>query len=1273
MKGDIDPVAFASTYGDDIVNSLTMMRDMIDSMSRTMVRSGLIDPRGVIAGLSEGGLGVYLMNNYDAETNAQNVKKSADKERVQRHAQADKMELGDLESFADRLKRELVGLGSKAGRKLSETRKATRRAGNRSVQSWEIAQAHRSLLEKQARVIKAILDSKEGGTEDLPALYEKASKALKDEIEIAEEALKKAQELAASEIDHDIDSDAMEALEEEIDFMKEQLADKRALPAGRSEWLEFTKKAASAISTMKKLDAQQQVDDRMVDFISWEKNASLDGAYGFIVDMNLMSGETIRVNMTPEQFGKMFGKDSLNNAETNDIGAIEFDKPLFPRNTALYEKMLANLGKYLHRSFRIYSDPNYEPSAEAKQNVATMIADELTKADVSSMKIERHGPNSYSLTLTNSSGTQSANDLFQDLSRREVLEIVGTEYGPIAQVVSTLDAMEQSNKSEDSILFHKPVSGSLLLSKGTFTVDEDQINELVEHIIEEKRGGNDSLLGSEEVIFQGQSSERLSFNTNILRKKKDLSDAIMDLYGEYTNPEITFANTVMKMANIIAKRKMMATLLEIGEGSMFSRRKHGRMTKQISDPKDPTVAPLDGYFTTPEIHNAFWNKDYGVGVSSDPKDPLLGPILTGMSFLSAWVKKAITVYSGKSQVRDFYGGFINTFEQGMWFRNASNMRKSWKAVGPSSYGIVSKGEKEVLDNHLKAKKAYPNKEFTAAIDDAFAHPDFSFLQFKEEKPGPIADSELGLNEEVGSIIQEELRSNSAEARAYINSMASAEGTATRESARLTRKGVTSTNLDIGVINDALDRDETIFKQDKAFSNSKIGKAKEKMAKADQFAQTTYGMTDDFWKSVQYYSELAVLRKAFPDKSIKELEADAASRVMKTRANYDIAPKILRKMSKHLMFGSFVMFQGETIRGKYNAIGLAWGDMTSKNPVLAAHGAKRFAAQTFSMFATTALSTMVGKMVKSPWDDDDEDVAANLNKPWASNSTLIGLSSYEKGVGKYLDFSYVDPNSMFTKAINALQRKDLTMDEAATEAFFEIFGAFISKDIATQKVFNILVTKRNDLGMPLYNEIAPFWTDVGVGLVEFSGVGVPKIFNETYTLGMSGAAKAGGYDYKDSWGRKIELEDELLGWALGTKIKNHDVRTDFKSKLWQVKAEFSGAQNLYKKGTPLFGGINSKETTMGGWLKAGGYDATEGYYERANKTMRRSMLGLHANIQMMKKAGMTHEEITQIMKGSKLNATVRDAALYGNYVYLDKETGKIIQGVFIPKEDKFFPD
>lgn len=146
------------------------------------------------------------------------------------------------------------------------------------------------------------------------------------------------------------------------------------------------------------------------------------------------------------------------------------------------------------------------------------------------------------------------------------------------------------------------------------------------------------------------SQSRLgSKDLSMLIKRKDIAAPIRRLLGEYTDPRLNFARTATKMSRALHNHIFAQQVLLHGRGAFLFREPVGQFSVPIAPEGSASMAPLDGWYTTPEIRDAF--KD---AVSADALDGMWRFVVG----LNGLVKYGKTVLSPITISRNFLSAFF---------------------------------------------------------------------------------------------------------------------------------------------------------------------------------------------------------------------------------------------------------------------------------------------------------------------------------------------------------------------------------------------------------------------------------------------------------------------------------------------------------------------------------------------------------------------------------------------------------------------------------------
>ncbi len=127
---------------------------------------------------------------------------------------------------------------------------------------------------------------------------------------------------------------------------------------------------------------------------------------------------------------------------------------------------------------------------------------------------------------------------------------------------------------------------------------------------------------------------------SLFKKRKDIPLELREFLGEITNPIANYANSVVKMAGVIARHEAYTAIRDEGLDHWLFERPTGKHVSRIAAEGNRGLLPLDGLYTTPEIKAAL--------VATSPTD-LHGALKLAMR-LNGWIKWAKVIGGGPWQI-----------------------------------------------------------------------------------------------------------------------------------------------------------------------------------------------------------------------------------------------------------------------------------------------------------------------------------------------------------------------------------------------------------------------------------------------------------------------------------------------------------------------------------------------------------------------------------------------------------------------------------------------
>lgn len=162
-------------------------------------------------------------------------------------------------------------------------------------------------------------------------------------------------------------------------------------------------------------------------------------------------------------------------------------------------------------------------------------------------------------------------------------------------------------------------------------------------------------------------------NLSIFMRRKNISGPIRDLLGEFRDPEVNFMISVNKMVNLLHAQEFLNDMVEKYAGVYFFQdhnKPEGNYAK-VSAEGRPYLAPLDGWWTTPDIVEAL----------ADMREPDVMHDVERMfvTQIVQRVKLGKTILSPITHARNFWGNTAFVLLNG-W--NPVRMYQAWKELAP---------------------------------------------------------------------------------------------------------------------------------------------------------------------------------------------------------------------------------------------------------------------------------------------------------------------------------------------------------------------------------------------------------------------------------------------------------------------------------------------------------------------------------------------------------------------------------------------------------------
>ena len=560
---------------------------------------------------------------------------------------------------------------------------------------------------------------------------------------------------------------------------------------------------------------------------------------------------------------------------------------------------------------------------------------------------------------------------------------------------------EQELQAAKNFLRTEP--GMISLAKAEAARTGTTINEALDILVDNKI---DEYFADAETGALVKGAKLGSKDLSTLKERKEIPEQIRMLMGEYSDPAMNYARTVLNISSLVARHQFLTQVKEAGMGKFFfekndSQRPKGFDTEIASEGSD-TMSPLNGLMTTPEIAEAF-------------------DLYNGKQGEDHWAQQAIKVY--------------------------------YKAMG------LVKWLKTIGSVATHAKNIFSNLGFVAVNGH-------SLIEIGKAVKVVAQDLKTMSKPEVEAKIDEYIKAGIMRQGAGINEIrdmfkdADMDGFLERRLSMKKRKGVmgkirqaisSRSSKIISAMEDAYQAEDDMFK---------IAAYETEM---NRYADALYNKSKDQLtdKEKQEVSDIAAnnVKNTYPTYSripegIKRLR----------RFPLFIGSFISFQAESYRTAYNTIALAKDELSSKNKKIkNIGARRVAGASSYLAAKTA-------MLSYLGYAAGTGIGGVLGSLFDDDDEkkkekDVRSFL-PTWSKNSDLIILKAAD-GQIEYIDFSASDPHGGLNKALNAFLKGDDLLD-SFKQSTLELVGQFQGPDILTNLAIQ-LKGNENDFGKPIYNE------------------------------------------------------------------------------------------------------------------------------------------------------------------------------------------------------------
>jgi hypothetical protein len=575
-----------------------------------------------------------------------------------------------------------------------------------------------------------------------------------------------------------------------------------------------------------------------------------------------------------------------------------------------------------------------------------------------------------------------------------------------------------------------------------------------------------------------------SQDLKIFTKRKDIAPEIRALWGEHGEVSVNFSRSVASIAQVLSNYKFLNEARAAEGGRFFKHRdtlpgdREGLVP--VAAKGNASMSPLDGWYTTPEIKEAF------EGAPTAQHGALYRAVMSA----TVGTKLAKTLYNPASYPRNFLGnvGFV-----------MANGHLNGELAGGLLGGIVgaNMGEEGGVGGAMAG----------FAVGSGSAHL-LRRLRPRSQNAG-LGNAFKAVAENLGYMEPGQFR------RVY------------RE---LLELGVVSSSLVEGELRTMLrSAGETGFMGSMVMPTTKMGTLTDKLGKY-------YQGLDDIWKIYAFHNELARYQRALSGTGIPpaEIRRRAAEVVRNTLPNYGMIPQGVRALQGVPGIGTFSSWPSEVMRVGKNTISLALSEIADANPAMKMIGAQRLAGIVAA--AGFAVTAGIASRYLTNTSPEEEEAMRRHMAPWDKHAPILHLGRDSKGNPRFINLGYTDPWAYWAEPVRAL----LSGGDWETKAkeIADLMGSpFLGESMPAERVLDIARNTRGSTGdarAELVNPQTSLGNRLGTYAGHIAGAFEPGALTTARRIERGAEGRVVG-------SRAYNLRDELIALSSGQRRVTVDVR------------------------------------------------------------------------------------------------------------------------------------
>lgn len=215
----------------------------------------------------------------------------------------------------------------------------------------------------------------------------------------------------------------------------------------------------------------------------------------------------------------------------------------------------------------------------------------------------------------------------------------------------------------------------------------------VEQLLDERVDKEiDLILTNDEKSMFAKGGKEGSKNLSVLKERMDIPVEIRMLMGEYTDPGLNYAQTILKLSALAENDRYLTDIRKIGLGKFFYEKNDPRRPKEfnteIASKDSKTMSPLNGLYTTKEIADAF---------SKQPQQ--VSEVLKYFMKIQSVIKWNKTIGSVATHFKNVFGNVGFILMNGHLSGDA--LSSAFKTTANDLFNMTNKELRAKMDHYIK--------------------------------------------------------------------------------------------------------------------------------------------------------------------------------------------------------------------------------------------------------------------------------------------------------------------------------------------------------------------------------------------------------------------------------------------------------------------------------------------------------------------------------------------------------------------------------------------